>query len=187
MKESCFAIIREQPSSYILWSIEPDLLILTPLFLVLFHCFVLELYYQLCLKKLSCRNAPLSSCRRKRGTVKGSVTRIRNCLKDLSKQDTGTSPSEVISHAKLLLNKLETLEADFEKCHSASIDLIEEPRILDQEHKALDEHDDEVAALTVALQQLVAAHFHQLRVDFVRPLLVHSTVSVLAYLPSRAR
>ena len=38
------------------------------------------------------------------------------------------------------------------------IDLIEDERILEQEQKALDEHDDEVAALTVALQQLVTAH-----------------------------
>ena len=41
--------------------------------------------------------------RRKRGTTKGSITRIR--LKDLSKQVTEGSLSEVISHAKLLLNK----------------------------------------------------------------------------------
>ena len=90
--------------------------------------------------------------------IKGSVTRIRNRLKDLTEQATETSPSEVVSHAKLLLNKLETLDADFEKCHSALIDLIEDQRVLDQEQKALDEHDDEVAVLTVAFQQLVAAH-----------------------------
>ena len=90
--------------------------------------------------------------------VKGSVTHIRNRLKDLTEQATESSPSEVVSHAKLLLNKLETLGADFKKCHSALIDLIEDQRKLDQEQKALDEHDDEVAALTITLQQLVAAH-----------------------------
>ena len=100
----------------------------------------------------------LSLCRRKWGTVKGSVTRIRNRLKDITEQATETSPSEVVSHAKLLLNKPETLDADFEKCHSALIDLIEDERILEQKQKALDEHDDEVAALTVGLQQLVTAY-----------------------------
>lgn len=99
-----------------------------------------------------------SSCRRKRGTVEGSVTRICNHLKELTEQATETSPSEVVSHAKLLLNKLETLDADFEKCHSVLIDLIEDPRILDQEQKALDDHEDEVASLTIALQQLVTTH-----------------------------
>ena len=79
-------------------------------------------------------------------------------MKDLTEQASETSPSEVVSHAKLLLNKLETLDADFKKCHSALIDLIEDERLLEQEQKALDEHDDEVAALTVAFQQLVAAH-----------------------------
>ena len=65
--------------------------------------------------------------------VKGSVTHIRNCLKDLTEQATASSPSEVVSHAKLLLKKLETLDADFKKCHSALIDLIEDQRVLDQQ------------------------------------------------------
>lgn len=98
------------------------------------------------------------SCHRKRGTFKGSVTCICNRLKDLTKQATETSPSEVVSHAKLLLNQLETLNDDFKKCHSALIDLIEDERILNQEQKVLDKHDDKVAALTLALQQLVAAY-----------------------------
>ena len=94
----------------------------------------------------------------RRGTTKGSITRIRNRLKDLSEQVTEGSPSEVISYAKLLLNKLETLDTDFKKCHFALIELIEEPGVLDQEQKTLDEHDDEVAVLAVALQQLITAH-----------------------------
>ena len=56
----------------------------------------------------------ISSQRRRRGTTKGSITRIRNRLRDLSEQVTEGSPSEVISHAKLLLNKLETLECHFD-------------------------------------------------------------------------
>ena len=100
----------------------------------------------------------ISSQRRRRGTTKGSITRIRNRLRDLSEQVTEGSPSEVISHAKLLLNKLETLDTDFKKCRFALIELIEEPGVLDQEQKTLDEHDDEVAVLTVALQQLITAH-----------------------------
>ena len=87
----------------------------------------------------------ISSQRRRRATTKGSIT--RNRLKDLSEQVTEGSPSEVISHAKLLLNKLETLDTDFKKCHFALIELIEEPGVLDQEQKTLDEHDDEVAVL----------------------------------------
>ena len=90
--------------------------------------------------------------------TKGSITRIRNRLKDLSKQVTEGSLSEVIGHAKLLLNKLETLDADFKKCHFALVELIEEPGVLDQEQKTLDKHYDEVAVLAVALQQWITAH-----------------------------
>ena len=100
----------------------------------------------------------ISLQRRRRGTTKGSITRIRNRLKDLSEQVTEGSPSEIVSHAKLLLNKLETFDTDFKKCHFALIGLIEEPGVLDQEQKMLDEHDDEVAVLAVALQQLITAH-----------------------------
>ena len=100
----------------------------------------------------------ISLQRRRRGTTKGFITRIHNHLKDLSKQVTESSPSEVTSHAKLLLNKLETLDTDFKTCHFALIELIEEPGVLDQEQKTLDEHDNGVAVLTVALQQLITAH-----------------------------
>ena len=99
----------------------------------------------------------ISLQRRRRGTTKGFITRIHNHLKDLSKQVTEGSPSEVTSHAKLLLNKLETLDTDFKTCHFALIELIEEPGVLDQEQKTLDEHDNGVAVLTVALQ-LITAH-----------------------------
>ena len=93
----------------------------------------------------------ISSQRRRRGTTKGSITRICNRLKNLFEQVIEGSPSEVISHAKLPLNKLEALDPDFKKYHFALIELIEEPGVLDQEQKMLDEHDDEVAALAVAL------------------------------------
>ena len=38
------------------------------------------------------------------------------------------------------------------------IELFEEPGVLHQEQKTLDEHDDEVAVLAVTLQQLITAH-----------------------------
>ena len=74
----------------------------------------------------------ISSQRKRRGTI----THICIRLKHLSEQVTeGSRPSEIINHAKLLLNKLETLYTDIKKCHFALIELIEQPRVLDQEQK----------------------------------------------------
>ena len=96
--------------------------------------------------------------RKKRGTVKGSVTRIKNRFRDLSERAAGGYTPEIVGHAKLLLAKLEALDADFKTCHLSLIDSIEDEGLLDQEQEILDEHDNVVADLTINLQQLIFSH-----------------------------
>ena len=90
--------------------------------------------------------------RKRRGVVRASVTRLDTRLKTL--EATPDAPG-VSDRAKQLAAKLDGLEADFKINHFQLIDLIDNEDELEQEQEILDGHDDDIASLTVRLQQLV--------------------------------
>lgn len=93
-----------------------------------------------------------SSLRKRRGVIRASITRLEKRLKDLE-----TTPDKfgVGDSAKQLVTKLEGLDTDFRALHFQLIDLMEEDSgEIEQEQDTLDEHDDNIAALSVRLKQL---------------------------------
>jgi len=104
--------------------------------------------------------ADLPTLRRRRGTVKASITKLTT--KVVSEPDPRTKVAEleardsdpsVIGHAQQLLKQLETLDANFKTHQLAIIDIQEEGQ-LGAEQETLDKHDDDVTELSVRLQAL---------------------------------
>ena len=82
------------------------------------------------------------------------MTRLSGRVKELeSKVDQPTT----IDVARRTKDKLESLDSEFKMHHFAVIDVIDEKdaTALGKEQDILDEHDDEVSALTVRLQKLI--------------------------------
>jgi len=94
---------------------------------------------------------PKELCKR-RGVVRASITQLDKHLKDLEATHDQLGVSD---HAKQLATKLEGLEHDFKTSHLQLINLINNEDKLEQEQEVLDRHDDDVASLTVRLQNLM--------------------------------
>ena len=93
----------------------------------------------------------LSKFRKRRGTAKGSITRIETRLHQLESEPDRPDSRDA---ARQMLAKLKEYDVDFRKNHLALIDLIDEDDALTSEQGALDEHDDLVATLTVRILAL---------------------------------
>ena len=92
--------------------------------------------------------------RKRRGVVRASITRLSSRLKDLeSKVEQPTT----LDHAQRMSKKLDTLDSEFKVHHYALIDLIDDDESLGKEQAALDEHDDDVAALAARINLLITA------------------------------
>ena len=99
----------------------------------------------------------VAALRRRRGTVRGSLTRLHKTLKDLSRKspDDPKTATLVSHHAK----RLESLDREFREYHSSIVDLLDdgdETAAL-TEQETLDQHDDEMVTLTADLQSLIDA------------------------------
>lgn len=93
--------------------------------------------------------------KKRRGAVCGSVTRLGSRVKEL--EATAGEP-DTPDHARQLVTRLEKLDSEFKSHHYQLIDLIDfaDEEALEQEQEVLDQFDDSVTALTVALQQLIS-------------------------------
>ena len=96
--------------------------------------------------------AAISNGRKKRGTVKASITRLLTHVGDL---ETAVDQADTLDHAQRSLIKLETLNSEYKVHHFALIDLIEDETILQREQENLDNHDDIVSDLSVRIQRLI--------------------------------
>ena len=81
--------------------------------------------------------AAISNGRKKRGTVKASITRLLT-----------------LDHAQRSLTRLETLNSEYKVHHFRLIDLIEDEAVLQRERDNLDNHDV-VSDLSVCIQRLI--------------------------------
>ena len=94
----------------------------------------------------------LTKLKRRRGVSKASITRIYNRIDEL--EGLGTRPY-TIDTAKQLASKLEALDSEFKSYHFQIVDLLEEDEALEKrEQQTLDNHDDQVAEMTLRLQKL---------------------------------
>ena len=96
----------------------------------------------------------LSSNRKKRGTVRASITRLRSKLAELEAM---TDKPAAIEQARRLTTRLDTLSAEFKVHHYAIVDLLEGEEDMAKEQEVLDTHDDEVEQLTTRMQKLVTS------------------------------
>lgn len=97
----------------------------------------------------------LSTLRKRRGVIRGSITRLGKRLRELEATPTGP---EVGDGARQSATKLETLDKDYKSLHFDVVDLIddEEMEELEKEQEVLDKHDDDVASIALRLQQLIS-------------------------------
>ena len=90
--------------------------------------------------------AALSNGRKKRGTVKASITPLLTRVGEL---ETAVDQADTLDHAQRSLIRLESLNSEYKVHHFALIDLIEDEAVLQREQENLDNHDDIVSDLSV--------------------------------------
>ena len=93
-----------------------------------------------------------NQCKR-RGVVCASITRLGSRLIGL--EDKADQPG-TRDLAQRMAMKLETLDPEFKGHHLALVDLIEDEEVMRKKQDTLDEHDDDVTTLTLAIQWLIA-------------------------------
>ena len=92
-----------------------------------------------------------SNLRKRRGVIRGSITRLEKHLVDLESSPDAFGVSD---NSKQLATKLESLDTEFKYLH---FDLINEgAEELDREQETLDLHDDNVSAMSLQLRRLVS-------------------------------
>ena len=98
----------------------------------------------------------ISNFRKRRGTARGSLTRLFDKVKDIE-EDSGRE--DAAARAKLLLDSLDRVDADYRSVHFKLIDLIpeEDASTLGKEQDHIDKFDDDVALIRLRLQPLIAA------------------------------
>ena len=99
----------------------------------------------------------ISVRRRRRGVVKASLTRLKTRLTELEAK---VREPSTLSHAHKLSPKLESLDAEFKAHHYAIVDMLADDDNLEdnlaKEQDELDQHDNNIAELSVRLEELVA-------------------------------
>lgn len=98
----------------------------------------------------------ISTLRRRRGTVKASITRLATRLNELEAK---LEESSTLSHLRKLPAKLESLDSEFKVHNYAVIDAIPSDdhadESLEREQVELDQHDARVADLSVRMEELM--------------------------------
>ena len=94
----------------------------------------------------------LSSLHKKQEVARSSVTRLGNRLRELKSDPEAAVVSD---HAKQLLLKFNEGDSDFKSLHFQVLDLIDEndDEALKKEQDKLDQHEDNVSALTLPIQR----------------------------------
>ena len=97
----------------------------------------------------------ISALRRKRGVVRASITRLNNRLTEVEEM---LDREEAKRHAQRLSTRLNTLDGEFKTQHFDIIAAINESDAdtLTAEQATMDKHDDDVDALTVRIETLLA-------------------------------
>ena len=95
-----------------------------------------------------------ANLRKKRGTVRASITRLTTRLHTLEAGEKGpTTPMQ----ARQMRGRLESLDSDFKTYHFALIDTLheEDEEGLTREQAILDQHDDDIADISIRIEALL--------------------------------
>ena len=97
----------------------------------------------------------LSKLRKRRAVVCRSITCLSNGLRDL---EATPDRDGVMDRAQQSIIKIGSLEKEFKTIHLEIVDLIDDRDTAahEKEQETLDKLDDDVASITIRLQQLVA-------------------------------
>ena len=95
----------------------------------------------------------LASARRRRGVVRGSITRLERRV-DAFEVKTDLTHADRFAIQRLI-KKFETLDAEFRQHHYNVVELLDDTEV-DGEQAILDDHDDKFTDLVERLQQLVS-------------------------------
>ena len=91
--------------------------------------------------------------RRRRGVVRGMITRLTTRFVDLKLK---IEQPETLSHTRQMAQRLRSLDSEFKQHHFAIVDLIERDEDLDKEQNVLDDYEDQISDLTVAIEMLIS-------------------------------
>lgn len=96
----------------------------------------------------------ISVLRKRRGVVRASITRLTGRIKELESKADQPNTIDIARRSK---DKLESLDSEFKVHHLAVVDAVDgsDEATIKKEQDILDEHDDEISALTVRLQKLI--------------------------------
>lgn len=95
----------------------------------------------------------ISVSRKRRGIARASITRLVVPVSELESKPS-LSPAEHLA-AQQLSQKIEKLDAEFQTHHLAMVDHLEGESLV-TEQAVLDEHDDQLADLTIRVRQLMS-------------------------------
>ena len=98
----------------------------------------------------------VSNLRKRRGTIRKSITSLAKNVSELGKRaDDSATPA----NATIVLSSLEYLDSDLKVLHFKLIDLIrdDDERTLDKEQDYLDKHNDDVTSIKLQIQELLTA------------------------------
>ena len=87
----------------------------------------------------------LQTARRWRGVLRASLTCLKEHTSRLEMKEVLSQDDQMVIHR--LLKKLEVLNTEFMFYHFTLINLIEDDKMLAEEHEVLDSHDDKVLFL----------------------------------------
>ena len=99
----------------------------------------------------------ITNLKKRRGTVRASVTNLKNRVSELEAR-ADIAPASRLESARQHKVKLTTHDSDFRKHHFELIDLLESTDDLDREQRVLDEHDDIVTSLFTRLECVINDH-----------------------------
>ena len=87
-----------------------------------------------------------ATLRRRRGIVRGLLTRLKTHVGELEALD---DLSRSLEEAHKLLQRLDAIDSDFKSNHLALINTVKDEGELNKEQGILDDHDDDVTDLTI--------------------------------------
>ena len=91
--------------------------------------------------------------RKRRGVVRGAITRFYSRLDELEAKAHDDDTLGFTQQAKL---RLKQLDSEFKTHHYDLVDVINGEEALEREQAIFDEHDDHVALLSLRIQKLIA-------------------------------
>ena len=97
----------------------------------------------------------ISAQRRKRGVIRGSLTRLRTKIQELKSARPGDLDT-VAACARRISIRLKDLDSEFQTHHIALVELLEGEEDLVKEQKILDQHDNEISDVAESIDYILS-------------------------------